>query len=92
MTDVNIQNTRAGDLPPGLDFDVVTLRAVERFTDVLKVATALLATGGRLALLIGSSQLDHAYSALPEFAWDHAIPVPSSQSRLLLVGRRNHKR
>jgi 16S rRNA (guanine527-N7)-methyltransferase len=92
LTDVNIQNTRAGDLPPGLDFDVVTLRAVERFTDVLKVATALLATGGRLALLIGSSQLDHAYSALPEFAWDHAIPVPSSQSRLLLVGRRNHKR
>ncbi len=87
LTDINIQNVRAQTLPPG-SFEVVTLRAVERFVSVLPVAAALLAPQGRLALLIASSQLEATSSALPDLAWDLPIPIPQSQARLLLVGRR----
>ena len=85
LTDINIQNARAETLTPST-FDVVTLRAVERFPDVLPVAAALLTSSGRLALLIASSQLDQARSSLPHLFWQPPIPVPESRSRLLLVG------
>jgi len=86
LTDVNIQNARAETLPPST-FDVVTLRAVERFAIALPVAAALLAPRGRLALLISSSQLTMTNTTLPALTWDTPIPVPGSQSRLLLLGR-----
>ena len=85
LTKINIQNARAETLTPST-FDVVTLRAVERFPDVLPVAAALLTSSGRLALLIASSQLDQARSSLPHLFWQPPIPVPESRSRLLLVG------
>jgi 16S rRNA (guanine527-N7)-methyltransferase len=69
-------------------FDLVTLRAVERFATVLPVAATLVSPGGRLALLIGASQLDQAQSSLPTLAWDPPLPVPQSQSRTLLVAHR----
>ena len=86
LTKVDIQNLRGEDLSPDRAFDVVTLRAVEHFTSALPVAAALLAPAGRLALLIGSTQLSQAHSTLPSFSWDHPTPIPASQSRILLVG------
>jgi 16S rRNA (guanine527-N7)-methyltransferase len=86
LTDINIQNARAETLPPST-FNVVTLRAVERFPDVLPTAATLLAPNGRIALLIASSQLDTTRSTLPNVTWDTPIPIPQSQSRLLLIGR-----
>jgi 16S rRNA (guanine527-N7)-methyltransferase len=86
LTDINIQNARAQTLPPA-SFDVVTLRAVERPAQVLPVAATLLAPSGRLALLIASSQLEATSSSLPNLTWDPPIPIPESQSRVLLVGR-----
>jgi 16S rRNA (guanine527-N7)-methyltransferase len=66
--------------------DLVTLRAVERFTSVLPIAASLVANGGRLALLISSSQSDVARFSLPTLSWGPPIPVPLSQSRVLLIG------
>jgi 16S rRNA (guanine527-N7)-methyltransferase len=86
LTDVNIQNARAESLPPS-SFEVVTLRAVERLSQVLPVAANLLAPSGRLALLIASSQLEAIRSTLPNLAWQPPIPIPQSKSRLLLLGR-----
>jgi len=85
LTDINIQNARAETLPPST-FDVVTLRAVERPPKVLPTAARLLTPTGRLALLISSSQLEPTRSTLPTITWDPPIPVPESQSRILLVG------
>jgi 16S rRNA (guanine527-N7)-methyltransferase len=85
LTDINIQNARAETLPPGA-FDTVTLRAVERLADILPVADALLAPGGRLALLIASSQLESTRSTLPNLSWDPPVPIPHSKSRQLLIG------
>jgi len=84
LTDINIQTTRAESLA-GASFDVVTLRAVERFESILPVAARLVAPGGRLGLLIGQAQFPQAQSALPTFDWPDPIPVPGSQSRVLAI-------
>ena len=84
LTDVDIQNARAETLPPST-FDVVTLRAVERFAIALPAAASLLAPRGRLALLISSSQLKSINTTLPTLAWHSPIPIPGSKSRILLL-------
>lgn len=85
LTNINLLNVRAESLAE-LQFDVVTLRAVERFDATLPIACRLLVPAGRLALLIGSSQVGRARSALPNLAWSSPIPVPLSNSRALLIG------
>jgi 16S rRNA (guanine527-N7)-methyltransferase len=73
-------------LPTGRGFALVTLRAVERFANVLPVAAGLVSPGGRLAVLIGASQLDQAHETLPSYRWDPPLPIPQSKSRTLLIG------
>lgn len=87
LTDVNIENVRAETVAP-VSFEVVTLRAVERFANILPTAARLLIPGGRLALLVSSSQITVA-GALPNVSWEPPIAIPKSQSRLLLIGTRN---
>ena len=84
LTDINIQNTRAEALPQA-SFDVVTLRAVERFDQVLPAAAALLKSSGRLTLLLGSSQVPQARALLPGHDFNNMIPIPHSRSRVLLI-------
>ncbi len=83
LTDVDIQNTRAETLTA--TFDVVTLRAVERFETILPIAAALVAPTGRLALLVGAAQQDQARALLPNLTWSTPAPVPHSRSRVLLI-------
>ena len=64
----------------------VTLRAVENFDRILPVA-ARLAAHGRLALLIGAAQVPAAQKLLPTFAWSDPLPIPLSQSRIVLIGQ-----
>jgi 16S rRNA (guanine527-N7)-methyltransferase len=87
LTDVNIQNARAESLSAAA-CDVVTLRAVERFEAILPTAAAWVAPAGRLALLIGSSQQNHARAALINFTWAGPVPIPGSRSRMMLIATR----
>ena len=84
LTDVNIQTTRAEALSPD-SYDVVTMRAAERFETILPAAARLVAPGGRLALLIGSAQLPAAQSALPDRTWSDPFPLPRSKARILAI-------
>jgi 16S rRNA (guanine527-N7)-methyltransferase len=86
LAGVNVENARAETLT-GQAFEIVTLRAVERFTDVLGVAASLVRPSGRLALLVSSSQVKTAESMLSQFRWDAPTLIPMSESRQLLVGR-----
>lgn len=86
LTDINIQAVRAESLA-GQTFNVVTLRAVERFAKTLPAAAALLAPQGRLALLIGASQSPQATKTLPSLTWSNPIPIPLSTTRTLLIGQ-----
>ena len=86
LTDINIQTARAEALSPR-SFDVVTLRAVERFEAILPIAASLLRPAGRLALLIGARQQDQARLTLPSLLWSSPIPIPNSRTRILLLSQ-----
>jgi 16S rRNA (guanine527-N7)-methyltransferase len=88
LTDINIKTARAEAAAETLKhkFDVVTLRAVERFEAILPVAANLVAPAARLALLIGSAQMPQSHSTLPMFTWSDPSPIPQSESRVLLIG------
>ena len=85
LADVTVQNARAETLSPAT-FDVVSLRAVEHLIEILPVAFSLVAPSGRLALLLGESQLASTRSALPKVVWNKPLLVPESKSRVLMVG------
>lgn len=85
LTSIDIQSARAETLP-ARQFDMVTLRAVERFETILPVAASLVHPEGRLALLIGSAQQTQAQAALPGTTWQQPSPIPASTSRILLIG------
>jgi 16S rRNA (guanine527-N7)-methyltransferase len=87
LTVIDVFSGRAEDYPAA-GASLVTLRAVERFASVLPTAGELLAPEGRLALLIGRSQVDQAESVLPSFQWSTPVPIPESTARALLIGTR----
>ncbi len=84
LTGIDVFPGRAEDFPPAAA-TLVTLRAVEHFDKILPVAAALLASQGRLALLIGQPQVARAHQQLPTLRWATPIPIPQSESRVLLT-------
>jgi len=89
LTDVDVQNLRAEDLPQ--TFNVVSLRAVERFTNILPIAIKLLAPKGRLALLISETQFESGVSTLSTMTWQSPLAIPNSETRILLIGSKVHQ-
>lgn len=89
LKDVEVFSGRAQEVaqPGAQGFSLLTLRAVERFEDVLPRVGKLVAKNGRAALLIGSAQVRTAQQLLPSFAWQPPSPLPLSRSRVLLIGR-----
>jgi 16S rRNA (guanine527-N7)-methyltransferase len=87
LTDINVFAGRAESFTG--QAGIVTLRAVERFEAALPTAARLLAPQGRLALLIGQSQVPVAMRLLPGLSWREPIPLPLSQTRVLLVGSKS---
>ena len=68
--------------------DLVMLRAVERFGEALPLAFALVSPGGKLALMIGASQVDLARSLDGGIQWQGPLAIPSGHSRVLMIGTR----
>jgi 16S rRNA (guanine527-N7)-methyltransferase len=87
LTSIDVFQGRAENYP-GTPANLATLRAVERFETNLPTAARLVAAGGRLALLIGESQLARTQDLTPAFTWAPPIPVPLSSSRVLAIGLR----
>ncbi len=88
LTNINVFAGRGEDYQ-GPQGDVVTLRAVEKFENTLRMAAGLVVPGGRLALLIGESQGRAAKSLEPSLQWNQAVTLPGSESRILLTGTVN---
>jgi 16S rRNA (guanine527-N7)-methyltransferase len=85
LIDIDVNAGRAEDFPAA-SADVVTLRAVERFDQVLPTAIRLLIPSGRLALLITSPQLPLAQATAPTIRWDPSLPIPLSTARIMATG------
>jgi 16S rRNA (guanine527-N7)-methyltransferase len=86
--DVSVTSERAESLAANPNFvpaDVVTMRAVERFVEILPVALTLLAPGGRIALLVGRNQVASLKGDMG-IIWDPPRRVPESESRELCLG------
>jgi len=76
--------------------NVVTLRAVEKFENAVPLAVSLLRGSiatpeappveRRLALLIGSAQVESAKRLVTGFTWQSAVPTPGSHNRVVLIG------
>jgi 16S rRNA G527 N7-methylase RsmG len=86
LMDVDIQNVRAEGVSQ--TFDVVTLRAVERFAEILPIAGRLVKVSGRLGLLISRGQVEEAKAILP-LEWGVPVLVPGSESRVVMIGSGN---
>ncbi|HEX6502476.1 MAG TPA: 16S rRNA (guanine(527)-N(7))-methyltransferase RsmG [Terriglobales bacterium] len=86
LEDVEVFTGRAENFPAA-SADIVTLRAVEHFQDILPVAARLVKPEGRLALLIGNSQTEVARAALGDLQWQAPVSVPVSHNRVVLVGK-----
>ena len=83
---INVITARAETLiPTHPNADVVTFRAVERFSTILPIAANLASPSGRLALLISSAQLPDIATAVPNLHWEAPIPIPESDSRVLSI-------
>ena len=71
--------------------DLVMLRAVESFEQTLPLAVRLVEAGGRIALMIGLSQVDATQEAGSPVQWQKPVPIPGSHSRILLIGTKDAK-
>jgi 16S rRNA (guanine527-N7)-methyltransferase len=85
LTDINVISIRAEDVPAG-SARTVTVRAVEQFTLILPIAVRLLVPTGRLALLIGNSQVEVAKQVCANLSWSRPESLPNSRETVLLVG------
>jgi 16S rRNA (guanine527-N7)-methyltransferase len=84
LTNVDVASARAETFSGRAE--IVALRAVERFEEILPVAARLVVPGGRLALLIGRSQVRFVYG-LRGFIWSEPRSIPLATNRVLIVGR-----
>jgi 16S rRNA (guanine527-N7)-methyltransferase len=73
----------------GKTADLVTMRAVEKFERALPVAAKLVAPGGRLCLLIGSSQVNAAQDLMGDsWSWRKPVTVPKAAGRVVVIAER----
>ena len=87
LDEVDVFNGRAETFPAA-STDVVTLRAVERFGDILRTAASLVKPTGRLALFVGNSQIEAAMTLVEYLDWQAPLSLPYSHNRALLVARK----
>lgn len=72
-----------------MQFDCVTLRAVDRMQEAVRAASRLIEPSGLLALMTSSAELGSVQTATgPEFSWSKPIPLPGSEGRVLVLGNR----
>ena len=82
LTDINVFQDRADRWERTAD--LVVLRAVEKFEEILPAAAALVSPGGRLGILIGQQQLPVAQKLLPG-NWSDPLLIPNSGHRVLEI-------
>jgi 16S rRNA (guanine527-N7)-methyltransferase len=84
LPNVSVMNQRAEEV--ALKFDLVTMRAVERFTQALMVGSLMLKTGGWLAVLVSAQQVGEIKGVLVhrKIAWqEKSLP----ENARVLLGR-----
>ena len=87
LSNSKVHTGRAEDL--GVQFDCVTLRAVDRMPFAVKAAASLVRSGGWLAPMTTNDDLEVVQSAAgPGFNWHPPTPLPGSTARLLALAQK----
>jgi 16S rRNA (guanine527-N7)-methyltransferase len=89
LKNVKVFSDRAESYPGTAD--LVMLRAVEKFEQALPMAIELANSDGRIALMIGSGQVESARKVGVGVNWTDEVPIPCSNSRELLLGAKSTK-
>ncbi len=72
-----------------LQFDCVTLRAVDRMERAIESAARLVAQGGWLALMTSGAELVALQAAAgPGYSWSSPVALPNAADRVLAMGKR----
>ncbi len=71
-----------------MQYECITLRAVDRMDEAVETASRLVVSGGWLALMTTQGDLVRLQSrAGTGFSWQSPIPLPGGDERLLALGR-----
>ncbi len=84
---VQVYDGRIEQMDSGRVFDAVTLRAVDRMQDAVRIALKRVRRGGRLILFGTTSTQWPLRAALPELIWDERISISGLEGGILLFGR-----
>ena len=91
MSSVRVVGERIEDFSKqegSASFDFVTARAVGGLVTLIPAAGRLLKPDGDLCLWVGSHQVVEIREMDTEFKWLEPVPIPLSQERQILVGKR----
>lgn len=70
-------------------FDSVVLRAVDRMGQAVSAAASLVSPSGWLVLLTTQPLIDEMKAvAGPGFSWNEAVPLPSAEARVVILGKK----
>ena len=73
----------------GMNFDCVTLRAVDRMQEAVAAAVGLIRPGGWLALMTTGGELERLKAAVgAEFSWRNVVALPGGEDRVLALAQR----
>ena len=87
LENVEVMPIRFEDARVAPDFaEVVTVRAVGGFPDILRWAKTALARRGHIILWLGGEDSTRV-SSMPGWIWKPAVKIPESQRRFILIGR-----
>ena len=87
LENVEVMPIRFEDARVAPDFaEVVTVRAVGGFPDILRWAKTALARRGHVILWLGGEDSTRV-SSMPGWIWKPAVKIPESQRRFILIGR-----
>lgn len=82
---------RVEDMSAGQQFDLVTLRAVDRMGPALQAAIHRIKSDGWIAVLTSQRERTAVQGRLPAIEWIGAESTPGSEQRVLLMGRKQLK-
>jgi len=73
----------------GLDFDAVALRAVDKMQEACREAFSKVKPEGYFLLFTTKNFLETMTAALPGIVWTASLPLPHSDQRILIIGRKS---
>ncbi len=88
LVQTNVYAGRVEDMPAGQQFDLVTLRAVDKMGLALRAAYLRIKIRGWMAVLTSQRETSTLQSSLPAMEWSEPEAIPGSEQRILMLGRK----